>query len=80
MDSQSDSENEVDYFINIFEKGNRFGVYKDSSFKALSNFKIDLTFEVKNENGPLSGYTCTVTLADGTILGYVTISYVPSTI
>ena len=69
MDSESDSERQIDYFIDVFEKGNRFGVYKDSKFKALSNFKIDLSFEVKNENGPLSGYTCTVTFSDGTNLG-----------
>ena len=37
-------------------------------FKALSNFKIDISSEVKGA-GPLSGYTCTVTLFDGTDLG-----------
>ena len=37
-------------------------------FKALSNFKIDISSEVKGA-GALSGYTCTVTLFDGTDLG-----------
>lgn len=32
---------DVDYFIDISEEGNRFGVLKEASFKALSNFKID---------------------------------------
>ena len=73
MDSESDSESQtVDYFIDIFEKNNRFGVYKEnSSFKALSNFKIDFSYGVQNEDGPLSRYICTVTFSDGTTLGYV---------
>ncbi len=58
----------VEYFIDVYEQGNRFGVAKDSTFKALSNFKIDINCEVRDA-GPLSGYTCTVTLFDGTELG-----------
>jgi len=69
MDSDTDSENQlVDYLIDIKEKGNRFGVYKDQSFRAISNFKIEILYEVKNDKGPLSGYICSVTLVDGCTL------------
>lgn len=60
----------VDYFIEVVEKGNRFGIYRDSSFRALSNFKIEIKFEVK---GPLAGYVCMVVLCDGTNLGICTV-------
>ena len=54
MESDSDGGDfeHVDYFIEVVEKGHRFGVYRDSSFRALSNFKIEIKFEVK---GPLAG-------------------------
>lgn len=54
--------------FDVVEQGNRFGIFRDGSFKALSNFKIDISSEVK-DGGLLSGYTCTVTLLDGTDLG-----------
>ena len=61
MEGESeDLDSEVKYFIDVVEQSNRFGILKDSSFKALSNFKIDISSEVK-DGGPLSGYTCTVT-------------------
>ena len=66
--SQSD-DHEVDYFIDIIEQGNRFGLYgKDGAFKALSNFKVDILCEIKADQ-KLSGFTCAVTLFDGTRLG-----------
>ena len=68
MDDDVEEESQVEYFIDAVEQGNRFGIYKENSFKALSNFKIDISSEV-NGVGPLSGYTCTVTLFDGTDLG-----------
>lgn len=69
MEGESeDLDSEVEYFIDVVEQGNRFGIFKDGSFKALSNFKIDISSEVK-DGGPLSGFTCTVTLFDGTDLG-----------
>ena len=67
-DDDVEEEFQVEYFIDVVEQGNRFGIYKENSFKALSNFKIDISSEVKGA-GPLSGYTCTVTLFDGTDLG-----------
>ena len=67
MDDDMEEESQVEYFIDVVEQGNRFGIYKNS-FKALTNFKIDISSEVKGA-GPLSGYTCTVTLFDGTDLG-----------
>ena len=68
MDDDVEEESQVEYFIDVVEQGNRFGIYKENSFKALSNFKIDISSEVKGAC-PLSGYTCTVTLFDGTDLG-----------
>lgn len=64
----------VDYFIDVIEYENRFGVRRETAFKALSNFKLDLSFEVKNA-GQLSGYACTVTLFDGKCLGYVCVIF-----
>ena len=62
-------ESEVEYFIDVVEQGNRFGLFgKDGAFKALSNFKVDIDCEVKADQ-KLSGFTCIVTLFDGTRLG-----------
>lgn len=66
-DSDDGDFERVNYFTEVVERGNRFGVYRESSCKALSNFKIDIRCEVK---GPLAGYVCTVVLSDGTNLGY----------
>ena len=53
MDDDMEEESQVEYFIDVVEQGNRFGIYKENSFKALSNFKIDISSEVKGA-GPLS--------------------------
>lgn len=59
---------DVEYLIDVVEQGNRFGVVKDGSFKALSNFRIDINTEVRDA-GAFSGYLCTVTFYDGTEMG-----------
>ena len=67
MEVDSDDQgDQIEYYIDIVERSNRFGVFKDLSFKALSNFKLDVTHEVV---GPLSGYLCTVKHCDGSNMG-----------
>ena len=67
-DEPSFADADVEYLIDVIEQGNRFGVMKDGSFKALSNFRIDINMEVRDA-GLLSGYMCNVTFYDGTELG-----------
>ena len=57
-----------EYLIDVIEQGNRFGVVKEGSFKALSNFRIDINMEVRDA-GLLSGFICSVTFYDGTEFG-----------
>ena len=41
-------EEEVEHFIDVVEQGNRFGLIgKDGAFRVLSNFKVDISCEVK---------------------------------
>ena len=48
MDEPSFAEADVEYLIDVLEQGNRFGVIKEGSFKALSNFRIDINMEVRD--------------------------------
>ena len=74
----------VEFFLEVKEKGNRFGVIKvkknaDNSketFQAMSNFIINITGEVRAgvhpiEGTSLSGYICEVIYHNGNTLGYV---------
>lgn len=56
----------LDYF-----RSGRFGLGSGRTFKALSNFVIDIECEVESREGGIMGYFCTVTLYDGKDLGYV---------
>lgn len=47
-----------------------FGIVNNGQFKALSNFKVEITVEIKKSGG-VFGYLCEVTFSDGTDLGYV---------
>ena len=68
---------EISYFGGVEEHGCQFGVWKQGSFLALSNFKLDFCCEVKaqkerktkkSDDAPC-GYICKVTYRDGRLLG-----------
>ena len=42
IDEPSLADADVEILIDVLEQGNRFGVMKDTTFKALSNFRIDI--------------------------------------
>ena len=60
---------DVEYVSNIVERSNRFGVATGKTFRALSNFKIDIDGEVADENNKIVGYLSAVTLYNGEELG-----------
>ena len=55
-----DTEESVEYEVDIVEHACRFGLYHETAFKALSNFKLDIVNEVRA--GRYSGYLCNIKL------------------
>ena len=60
---------DVEYVTSITERSNRFGIATGKTFRALSNFKIDIDSEVVDGNNRIMGYVSTVTLYNGECLG-----------
>ena len=60
---------DVEYVSSIIERSNRFGVPTGKTFRALSNFKVDIDGEVADGNNRIMGYVSTVTLYNGECLG-----------
>lgn len=61
------SEDRVEYEVDVVEHACRFGLVHEASFKALSNFKLDIVNEVRA--GRYSGYLCNIKLYDEDDLG-----------